>query len=225
MAALALIIGAALYPATLNKVTLFTPLWLVSLTVLSMFFSIRSSVILSLLIPLVVGLLVQRIDPSTPHLLFRLINFRMIAIPSSGLDHYNHYFSEHALTHFCQIRIVGNLFDCTLSTPIPITFANYYGNGNFNASLFATEGVASVGLYLAPVTALLCGLVIAIANKASAGGDDKIIFLSGSILAQALMNVPFSVAMLTNGGAILFILWHLTPRISALNPAPQKETS
>ena len=31
-----------------------------------------------------------------------------------------------------------------------------YGLGNFNASLFATEGIASVGPLFAPVTAFAC---------------------------------------------------------------------
>jgi hypothetical protein len=52
-----------------------------------------------------------------------------------------------------------------------------YHLGAFNASLFATEGIASVGLVLAPVSALGCGLVIAFANRLSFGLPPQFILL------------------------------------------------
>ena len=216
LAAIALSIGASFYPVTLNKLTLFAPLWLIGLTVLLKFFSVRLCVILSLFIPLALGLIIKTFDASDVSLPFRLVNFRMIAIPASGLDHYNHFFSNHPLTHFCQIQIVGRLFDCLLPSQIGVSLAAQYATGNYNASLFATEGIASVGPYFAPIAALLCGLVIAVGNKASAGLNHKLVFLSGSILAQVLMNVPLSTAILSHGAVILFALWFVTPREDGL---------
>ena len=84
--------------------------------------------------------------------------------------------------------------------------------GNFNASLFATEGIASVGLALAPFTALACGLVIALGNRLSAGLKPRFILISGAALPQVLLNVPLTIALLTNGAAFLFLLWYVTPR-------------
>ena len=40
--------------------------------------------------------------------------------------------------------------------------------GNFNGSLFATEGIASVGPLWAPLSALVCGLIVSLGNSASA---------------------------------------------------------
>jgi hypothetical protein len=212
LAAVALAIGASFYPFTLNKLTLLAPLWLVGLTVLSKFLNVRLCALLSLFILLSLGLLIKVVDASAISPLFRIVNFRMIAIPASGLDHYNHFFSNHPLTHFCQIQIIGRLFDCALPAQLGPTIAAVYATGNYNASLFATEGIAAVGPYFAPVVAIACGFVIAIGNKASAGLNQKFIFLSGSILALVLMNVPLSTAMLSHGAAILFALWFVTPR-------------
>jgi hypothetical protein len=88
----------------------------------------------------------------------------------------------------------------------------YPFGGNFNASLFATEGIASVGLLLAPVSVFVCGLVIALGNRLSAGLPPSFILVSGAILPQVLLNVPFSTALLTHGAAFLFLLWYITPR-------------
>ena len=90
--------------------------------------------------------------------------------------------------------------------------AQTYKIGNFNASLFATEGIASVGLWLAPVSVFICGLVIALGNRLSAGLPSGFILCSGAILPQVLLNVPLTTALLTHGAALLFLLWYITPR-------------
>jgi hypothetical protein len=90
--------------------------------------------------------------------------------------------------------------------------AKAYGFGNFNASLFATEGIASVGPLFAPVSALACGFVIALGNRLSAGLPPRLILISGAILPVVLLNVPLTTVLLTHGAGILFLLWHVTPR-------------
>src|ERR1700730_3456144 len=93
---------------------------------------------------------------------FGLINFRMIAIPSLAMDYYNYFFSAHDLTYFCQLRLLKTLVSCPYQEPLAIVIYNAFGiGGNFNASLFATEGIASVGPLFAPFSAFACGLIIA----------------------------------------------------------------
>jgi hypothetical protein len=211
IAAAALIAIAAYYPVSLNKTTLLTPFWLVALTILIRFASWRIAIVLSLLIPMIIGIIAFSLNPD-PELIFRIINFRFLAIPASALDHYNHYFSTHTLTGFCQISVIARIFDCGLPDQLGVLMANTYATGNYNASLLATEGVASVGPYLAPLTALACGTVIAAGNVVSSRLDPAFVFLSAATLLQALMNIPLSTVMVTHGGALLFTLWLITPR-------------
>ncbi|HEY2247974.1 MAG TPA: hypothetical protein VGH70_11060, partial [Bradyrhizobium sp.] len=84
------------------------------------------------------------------------------------------------------------------------------------------EGVASVGPTLAPLTALACGLVIALGNRASAGLPARFVLLSGAVVVQSFLNVPLTIAMITNGTAILFLLWYLTPRC-LFEPSPRND--
>jgi hypothetical protein len=213
MAAIALLLFPLFYPVTLSKLAFFSPAWVVAVWVASKLFEARVATVLSLFVPIAVGMVVVSITLKPPlYLYFDIVNIRMIATPSAAMNVYNEFFATHPLTHFCQITIVKTLFGCHYQEPLGVVMQNAYGWGNFNASLFATEGIASVGLYLAPVAALACGLVVAIGNKASAGLPPSFVLISGSILPQIFLNVPLTVAMITHGTAVLFLIWYITPR-------------
>ena len=101
---------------------------------------------------------------------------------------------------------------CPYQEQLSIVMERIYKLGNFNASLFATEGIASVGVPFAPVATFLCGLVIALANRLSAGLPASFILISGAVLPQVLLNVPLTTVLLTHGAGLLFLLWYVTPR-------------
>jgi hypothetical protein len=136
----------------------------------------------------------------------------MIAVPSSALDFYNDFFSTHDITYFCQISFWKPFASCPYADQLSVVMEKTYHLGNFNASLFATEGIASVGMIMAPVAVLACGLVIALGNCLSAGLPPRFILLSGGMLPQTFLNVPLTTTLLTNGAALLFLLWYITPR-------------
>ena len=101
---------------------------------------------------------------------------------------------------------------CPYQEQLSLVMEKTYQLGNINASLFATEGIASVGLYLAPLVALACGLVIAIGNRESAGLPPRFVLISAALLPQTFLNVPFTTALLTHGTGFLFLLWYIMPR-------------
>ena len=206
------------YPVTLTKLTLFAPFWLLFLTLLSILVEIRMAVVLSLVAPMAIGVVLAMLykanvlsyEVAFPF--FGAVNFRMIAVPSLAIDIYNDFFATHPVTWFCQISVLKAIVACPYSGPLALLMADNYNLGNLNASLFATEGIASVGTAFAPLAALACGFVIALANRASAGLPARFILLSSGMLVQVLINVPLTTTMLTNGGALLFLLWYVTPR-------------
>ncbi len=216
-AGIALVLLLLLYPVTLTKLTLFAPFWLLFLAVLCRLVEARSAAILSLSLPISIGLAtlflaragIIPIEWAAQY--FGIVNTRMVAMPSIALEVYNNFFSTHPLTHFCQINVLKVFIDCPYNEQLSILM-KVYNQGAFNASLFATEGIASVGLKLAPLSAFGCGLVIAIANRLSSGLPWSFVLLSGGMLPQVLLNVPLSTNLLSNGAAILFLLWFVTPR-------------
>lgn len=216
-AVLCLILLVLFYPVTLTKLTLLAPGWLLFLTLLSIYFESRTAIILSLLLPISTGILLMmayKLDlmAGYPFLVyFGTVNFRMIGMPASALDFYNDFFSSHALTHFCHVNVIKALVSCPYEEQLSVYMQNSYRLGYFNASLFATEGIASVGPLLAPVSAFVCGLVIILANRASAGLPERFVLLSSGLQLHLFLNIPLTVMLITNGAAVLFLLWYVTP--------------
>jgi hypothetical protein len=212
-AALPLILLLLFYPITLSKFALFSTAWVVSLLVLSRIFQARAVTILSILLPMLLGVVVMAAYFNNQTLYyFGLVNIRMMAIPSSAMDIYNHFFSNHPRTWFCQISILKPLMSCPYQEPLSLVMDKTYQLGNINASLFATEGIASVGPYFAPLVALACGFVIALGNRASAGLPSGFVMISAALLPQTFLNVPFTTSLLTHGAGLLFLLWYVMPR-------------
>jgi hypothetical protein len=213
-----LVLLLLLYPITLTKLALFSPAWLLFLALLARYCEARIAVVLSLLLIVTAGVLLQPLvsagalakDSATVY--FGPVNFRMIAIPSISLDMYSDFFSRHSVTWFCQISFLKPFVSCPYSEPLQHLMNRNYPLGFANASLFASEGVASVGLKWAPLSALACGLIIAAVNRLSSGLPAIFILLSAGILWQALMNIPLMTSMLTSGAVFLFMLWYITPR-------------
>lgn len=209
----ALLIPLAFYPATLSKIAVFTPAWLVMFAVLARCLEARIATILSLLLPVLAGVILFVLLHDMSARYFNIVIMRMVIAPSSAMDFYNEYFARHDLTYFCQVSFLKSIIPCALDVPLSVEMANNYGLGNMNASLFATEGIASVGTLFAPVTALVCGLIIAVGNRLSAGLPTSFVLISSAILPQILLNVPMTTTLLTHGMAGLFVLWYVTPRI------------
>ena len=225
-----LILLLLFYPIVLSKLVFFSPAWIVVMALLSKLFEVKITVVLSLFVPLLIGVILYVLFDSDaipekaaiPY--FWLVNFRMIAIPSLAMDYYNDFFSRHDLTYFCQIQSLKAFVSCPYQEPLAVVIYKAFGiGGYFNASLFATEGIASVGPVLAPVTVFACGLVVALGNRLSAGLPPRFILISGGILAHIMLNVPLTITLLTHGAALLFLLWYLTPRtIFECSKSPSK---
>jgi hypothetical protein len=212
-AAAPLLLMLLFYPITLSKFALFSTVWVIVVLVLSRIFEPRAATILSIFLPIFLGviLMAKYLNDYTLYY-FGLVNIRMMATPSSAMDIYNDFFSSHPHTWFCQISFLKPLMSCPYQEQLSVVMEEAYQLGKFNASLFATEGIASVGLYFAPLTALVCGLVIAIGNRVSAELPPRFVLISSALLPPAFLNVPFTTALLTHGVGLLFLLWYIVPR-------------
>ncbi|MCP4621288.1 MAG: hypothetical protein GY844_33220 [Bradyrhizobium sp.] len=210
-----------LYPVTLSKLPLFAPAWLIAVLLISKIITSRVAVVVSITGPLLVVLGLVKLFDVKAALLLSMVNLRMVAVPSVAMDAYNDFFSRHDQTHFCQVSFLKPFVSCPYQEPLSVVMSHAYGMGNLNASLFMTEGVASVGLWLAPLSVLMCGLVIAMANRLSAGLPARFILVSSAVLIQVLLNVPLTTTLLTHGGVFLFLLWYIMPR-SLFQPEPAR---
>jgi hypothetical protein len=214
-----LLLLALFFPVTLTKTALFAPAWLAVVLAASRFFESKTTITVTMLVPVAFGVVLLGlynagvIGFEAAPSYFKVVNLRMIAIPSLAMDYYNYFFAGHDLTFFCQIRLVKALVPCPYQELLGNEIYNAIGIGGYiNASLFSTEGIASVGPFFAPLSALICGLIFGLGNRMSAGLPPRLILLSGALAAQTFVNVPLTIGMVTHGGALLFLLWYVTPR-------------
>lgn len=206
-----LLLALCFYPVVINKTILLLPMWLPFLFWLFGRFSPRLATVLALLIPAMIGLVAFAVLLADHrYVVFSAINLRLIAIPSLALDHYADFFGHRELTHFCQVSVVRAVTGCSYGELGP-ALADVYQDGNFNASFLATEGIASVGLALTPVSSFVCGLILSVGSMVSRHLPPRFIAVSSGLAVQAIMNVPLTTGLLSNGIALLFLLWWLTP--------------
>jgi hypothetical protein len=218
LAAMSAVLIAAFYPVLLNKTVAFAGVWLPFLFILFSLCEARRATVLTLLLPMLVGLIVVLLSyvglPNGIYaLVFGGVNYRMLAFPAWALERYFHFFASHDLTHFCQIGIVRSFTGCAYQFQLGAEMAQHYHMGNLNGSLFATEGVASVGPIFAPLSALVCGLILSIGNSVSAHLPKRFVATSAGVAIQVLVNVPLSASLLSNGLLLLFLLWYVTPAV------------
>jgi hypothetical protein len=215
-AALSIILIAAFYPVLLNKTVAFAGVWLPFLFILFSLVEARRATVLALLLPMLAGLVVVLLTyVGLPNKIYALVfggvNYRMLTFPAWALERYFHFFAHHELTHFCQIGIIRSFTGCPYEFQLGAELSKQYDMGNLNGSLFATEGIASVGPRFAPLSALVCGLILSIGNSVSAHLPKRFIATSAGMAMQVLVNVPLSASLLSNGLLLLFLLWYVTP--------------
>ena len=232
LAGAAIVMIWAYYPVALNKTVLFGGLWLPYLFVVFRCFGPKRAAIVALLLPMVPGIIAYSLivhgwlspDGTVGRaVLFMIgsINVRMYAFPMMAMDVYSDFFTAHPLTHFCQIGIMRAMVGCPYQFQLGAVMAETYHMGNFNGSLFATEGIASVGPLFAPLSALACGLIVSLGNSASARVPAPVLATSAGLAVQALLNTPLSVSLLSNGVLVLWLLWALTPELPEEAAAPR----
>ena len=214
LAGCSILLLASFYPILLTKTVLFAPAWLTFLFIMFRSFDSRVAAVLALLFPLTAGLVTYAVAssfyPAVAGYILEVVNLRMFAIPSSAMDHYSDFFAVNPVTNFCQLSILRATTGCAYGE-LGTVFSDHYHLGNFNGSLFATEGIASVGPVWAPVSALVCGLLFSFANGLSERLPAPLVAVSSGLIVLAILNVPLSTAALSNGLLALFLLWFFTP--------------
>ena len=223
LAAAALLLIWGSYPIVLNKSVVFGGVWLLYLFAMFALFEPKRATVYSLLILMLPGIVFYHviengwIDPegTLGHALrfvYGNVNIRLFGYPVLAMNNYSDFFTHHPLTHFCQIGIIRAHYGCPYPFQLGAAMAEAYDMGSMNGSLFATEGIASVGLAWAPLSALVCGLIVSLGNSASSRLPAPVMATSaGFAVQQALLNAPLSVCLLSNGLLVLWALWAISP--------------
>jgi hypothetical protein len=124
---------------------------------------------------------------------------------------YYEFFSTYGFTHYSHIngmsRIVGAYPYGGYSMGQMIGL-EYTGSevANFNANFWASDGFGALGIMGIPIVTAAVGLTLTAINRLSSFYDPRFVSLWLTGFWLALLNLPFSTAMLSGGGLITLII-------------------
>lgn len=148
-----------------------------------------------------------------------IVLVRVLAVGGWTISTYYEYFTANDFTYFTHIGPIQSLLgsypygEYSLGQVIGIEYSGS-ATANFNASFWASDGIAALGLIGIPVITIVVCILFYIINRSSRVLHYQFItiWLSGFWFAST--NLPLSVALLSGGGiVVLFLLWTLSKRL------------
>lgn len=129
----------------------------------------------------------------------------------SGAVYYE-YFSTNELTFFTHIGPINAIFDAypyennSLGQQIA---QHYFSNdANFNAGFWASDGFAAFGILGVPIITIVVAVFMRLLDKVALCYPSQFISLWLLPFWMGLMNAPFTTALLSGGGLLIFaFLW------------------
>jgi len=144
-----------------------------------------------------------------------MLLFRTLAIPGMEMAEYFDFFHHFPKTYFSQVTgvswFVTNPYTLSLGREVS---AQYLGNSvaNANASFFAMDGIASLGLPGIIIISLICALVLFAIDSCAA--DLKLEFVAAALAytAISLANTSLFTTLLGNGLILLMMAFAYMPK-------------
>lgn len=136
---------------------------------------------------------------------------RTMSIGGLTMSLYYEFFSSFGFTNYTHISLVGPLIGQSPYAPLSlgqVIGAQYFGGiaANYNANFWASDGFAARGLMGIPIiTAAICAMLYAL-DRLSSRYDPRFVSLWLTGFWLAMLNLPFSTAMLSGGGLLILLL-------------------
>jgi len=140
---------------------------------------------------------------------------RVIGIPGLFTAQYHDFFSDHPLTYFSHINVIGAMFGYPYTVEIGYEIAGFYlkdPDVQANAHFWCSDGIASLGLIGIPVISVLVMLVLWVLDSLSRDMNPRFAILIVSYSMIALSNSSLFTTLLSGGLGISLLLMYLLPR-------------
>jgi hypothetical protein len=143
-----------------------------------------------------------------------LIGFRLFSDPGFMTSVYSDYFSQNPWTYWSHLKGISAFVQYPYDLTVNYLIGDFLGNilNSFNAHVWATDGIAAMGIMGVLVAGLLMGIIFYILDCSASGFDPKFSGLSIVMHGISLSNLSLMSSSL--GGGIFFniiLLW-LMPR-------------
>lgn len=212
-----------IYASTGARISIFTPF------ILGGFYALmkwKGDLLRNILLTVTVAsaLVIILLPDNNATLLLKSIFFvRVLAVSGWATYKYYVYFSTHPVTYLSQIGVVNDLTGRYPfgSHSLGEIFAEVPGQ-SMNAGFWASEGLASFGIYGIYIASILLAILLVALNQLTRKLDWAFAVLWMCGFAMAMLNLPLSTLMLSAGGFLilgLLIMFRVKP--PALNHRPE----
>lgn len=141
-------------------------------------------------------------------------------IGSSGwvASKYFEYYDIHGYSYYTHIGPINAIFggypygEFSLGQVIGIEYSGS-AEANFNASFWASDGFASVGVWGILIITIPVMILLHLINRFTVGFQNRFTVAWNVGFFVAILNLPFTTALLSGGGIIILLLsWHTSRR-------------
>jgi hypothetical protein len=125
---------------------------------------------------------------------------------------YAEFFAINPWTYYSHINIVSAFIDYPYNTSVGQVIGEFgfgFAGLNANASFWATDGIAAMGMFGVAVSGIVMGGFLIVANALMNSDDNRIAFLSSIPFITSVCNASLFPSLLTNGGILLILFVYL----------------
>lgn len=204
--------GALLiYMATGAKVSALAPLIAAAVYLLLLG---RGSFLRNLMLAASAGLICVLVvvpDEGVSGFIKALLFQRAVGTPGWTVSVYYKYFADHGYTYYSHIGLVNMLTDSYSYGPYSLgqlLGIEVAGNtlANFNASFWATDGVAALGVVGAYIVTIPVAAYTYLLNAAAKGVRTEVMAIWLTGFALGMLNLPLATTMFSGGGALILLI-------------------
>jgi hypothetical protein len=139
-----------------------------------------------------------------------LIYMRGLALPAALTGVYAQFFSFSPNTYFSQMNVVNLFVQYPYSEPLGLVIGRFLNDGNIsmnaNASMWATDGVSSLGPVGIIVIGGIVGIALSFANRLVTPEKLQFASLVSTTLILNLADTGFFTNLVTGGGFVVVML-------------------
>lgn len=175
------------------------------------------AILVALLILVLLVLVSTSFEPQGIALtLVAIIFMRSFAIQGAMTGVYLDFFSDNPVTWYSHVNIINKLITYPYDAPLGFIIGNTMGgnwNFNANASFWATDGFAALGVFGVFVIAFIIAVFLLFTKLLIAEKLTPIAATASIPFIMALGNGSFFTNLITGGGIVLFLLIRLVSRL------------
>jgi hypothetical protein len=143
-----------------------------------------------------------------------LVHSRIFAMQALILGQYYHFFYDHPYTLWSHVTGISSFIPSPYTLDIPRTIGAYFYTDNVgvNSGMWASDGIAALGLPGIIIISLVAAVIMWIFDSIAARHDVRFVTLSLGFIGISFTNISLATTLVSGGAAFLVFALYVMPR-------------